>query len=129
MTLSRTPAAAAALMLTVAMPALGQQAAPATPAPTMPGASTQAGEMSDAMVQKVGTALKHVMAIRQQYAQQAQSVDTPKRQDLRTKAERDMVKAIDDQGLSLDQYDQAIQMAQSDQRLRDRLVKAAQSAD
>jgi hypothetical protein len=38
-----------------------------------------------------------------------------------------MVKAIGDQGLSVQQYDQAIQMAQNDATLKQRLLSAAQS--
>ena len=33
--------------------------------------------MSDAMVRKVGTALRHVVTIRQQYAQREQSETSP----------------------------------------------------
>jgi Domain of unknown function (DUF4168) len=82
------------------------------------------------MVRKVGTALRHVATIRQQYSQKAQSVNSPQqRQDLNDQAQKDMMKAIDDQGLSVSQYDQTIQMAQNDPNLRQRLLKVAQSAD
>jgi hypothetical protein len=82
------------------------------------------------MVRKVGTALRHVATIRQQYSQRAQSVNSPQqRQDLNDQAQKDMMKAVDDQGLSVAQYDQAIQMAQADPNLRQRLLKVAQSAE
>ena len=71
--------------------------------------------MSDAMVRKVGTALRHVATIRQQYSQREQSAKSPEQQQkLTDQAKKDMVKAIGDQGLSVDQYSQAMQMAQAD---------------
>ena len=44
-------------------------------------------------------------------------------------AQKDMVKAIGEQGLSVGQYSKAMQMAQADPALRQRLVSAAQSGD
>ena len=86
--------------------------------------------MSDMMVQKVGTALRHVAMIRQQYSQRAQSVDSPQqRQSLNDQAKNDMLKAIRDQGLSVEQYDQTIQMAQNDATLKQRLLSVVQSGD
>jgi len=127
MTVSRTAAAAAVLLVTAGAPALGQQTNPASPTP---GTPAQGDQLSDAMVRKVGTALRHVATIRQQYSQKAQSVNSQQqRQDLNDQAQKDMMKAIDDQGLSVAQYDQAIQLAQNDPNLRQRLLKVAQSAD
>jgi hypothetical protein len=40
-----------------------------------------------------------------------------------------MLKAISDQGLSVQQYDQAIQMAQRDDTLKQRLLSVAQSGE
>ena len=85
--------------------------------------------MSDMMVQKVGTALRHVAMIRQQYSQRTQSVNSQQRQTLTDQANKDMLKAIRDQGLSVQQYDQAIQMAQNDATLKQRLLSVAQSGD
>jgi hypothetical protein len=127
MTVSRTAAAVAVLLVTAGAPALGQQSNPVSPTP---GAPAQGDQLSDGMVRKVGTALRHVATIRQQYSQKAQSVNSPQqRQDLNDQAQKDMMKAIDDQGLSVSQYDQTIQMAQNDPNLRQRLLKVAQSAD
>jgi hypothetical protein len=87
--------------------------------------------MSDAMVTKVGTALRHVAMIRQQYSQRAaQSANSPQQQQtLSDQAKTEMVKAIGDQGLSVQQYQQAIQMAQNDEGLKRRLLSVAESGD
>lgn len=129
MIMFRAAAATAAAMMALAVAAHAQQAGP-SPTTQVPGATTQQGQMSDAMVQRVGRALRHVASIRQQYAQRAQSVTSPQQQQaLTAQAEGDMEKAITDEGLSVQQYDQAIQMAQADPTLRHRVVSAAQSGD
>jgi hypothetical protein len=116
---SRTAAAVAALMMAVAVPAAAQHTSAAPQ-----------GEMSDAMVTKVGTALRHVAMIRQQYSQRAQTANSPQQQQvLSDQARSEMPKAIGDQGLSVQQYDRAIQMAQNDETLKRRLLSVAQSGD
>ncbi|HEX3401185.1 MAG TPA: DUF4168 domain-containing protein [Acetobacteraceae bacterium] len=126
----RMAALAAAMTTAVAVaPALAQQSGrnPATsPMPQAGGA--QQGEVSDALVQKVGAALRQTSAIRQQYSQRAQSENSSQRQqELTSQAQVEMVKAISDQGLSVQQYNQVLQMAQADPTLRQRLLSVAQS--
>jgi uncharacterized protein DUF4168 len=117
----------ASLLTAASLPAAAQQA-PAAPRP--PAASSQQGQMSDAMVTKVGTALRHVAMIRQQYSQRAQATSSPQQQQaLSDQAKNEMVKAIGDQGLSVQQYQQAIQMAQNDDTLKRRLLSVAESGD
>jgi hypothetical protein len=121
----RTTAAAATLSLIIATPAFAQQSQHSQ----APGAPAQDRGMSDAMVHKVGTALRHVTTIRQDYEQRAKAANTPQQiQDLNDRAQKDMVKAIGDQGLSVQQYKQAIQMAQADTTLRQRVIAAAEQA-
>lgn len=128
MMMFRTAAATAAVMMTLAVPTHAQQAGGA-PATQVPDAANQQGQMSDAMVHRVGAALRHVSSIRQQYNQRAQSASPDQQQALNNQADMDMEKAIADQGLSVQQFDQAMQMAQADPTLRHRLVLAAQSGD
>ena len=131
MTVFRAAAATAALLMTAAVPALAQQTSRDIPKMQTPDAGSQTqGQLSDAMVRKVGTALRHVVTIRQQYAQREQSEKSPEQQQkLTDQAQKEMVKAIGEQGLSVDQYSQAMQMAQADPALRQRLVSVAQSGD
>jgi len=122
---SRPAAAVTCLLITAALPAAAQQ--PGTP--RSPTVSSQQGQMSDAMVSKVGTALRHVATIRQQYSQRAQGADSQQQQALSDQAKNEMVKAIGDQGLSVQQYQQAIQMAQNDETLKRRLLSVAEAGD
>ena len=118
---SRVVAVAAALLTaSAALPAIAQQT---------PGVTSQPSQMSDAMVRKVGVALRHVAMIRQQYSQRAQSMAPQQQGTLDDQAKNEMVKAIGDQGLSVQQYQQAIQMAQADPSLKQRLLSVAQSGN
>jgi hypothetical protein len=123
---SRPIAAIACLLITAALPAAAQQSA----TPRSPTAPSQQGQMSDAMVSKVGTALRHVALIRQQYSQRAQGAESQQQQQaLSDQARNEMVKAIGDQGLSVQQYQQAIQLAQNDETLKRRLLSVAEAGD
>lgn len=123
-------AAVAAVMLAAGYPAVAQQSNGGAVVQQAPGTATQAGPVSDVMVHRVGKAIRNVTVIRQQYTQQAQASKSPQaRQTLDTQAQRDMAKAVTDQGLTLQQYDQVIQMAQADPTLRQRLLSVARSND
>ncbi|HSZ88811.1 MAG TPA: DUF4168 domain-containing protein [Acetobacteraceae bacterium] len=126
---SRVAATAAALLMaSAALPAIAQQT-PGVTSQQSPGVTSQQGQMSDAMVHKVGVALRHVAMIRQQYSQRAQSMAPQQQGTLDDQAKNEMVKAIGDQGLSVQQYQQAIQMAQADPSLKQRLLSVAQSGN
>jgi len=120
MSVIRTAAAAAALLLgCTTIPALADQT---------PGSESQQGQMSDAMVHKVGLVVRNMASVRQQYAQRVQSAGTQQqRQTLIEQAQGEMLKVISDQGLSVDQYNQAIHLAQADPQLKQRILSAAQS--
>ena len=120
MSLIRTAAAAAALLLgCTTIPALADQT---------PGSESQQGQMSDAMVHKVGLVVRNMASVRQQYAQRVQSAGTQQqRQTLIEQAQGEMLKVISDQGLSVDQYNQAIQMTKTNPQLKQRILAAAQS--
>jgi hypothetical protein len=98
------------------------QAAP--PAVTHP-------DLSESTVHKVGVALKHVTQIRQDYASRENAnanMAPDDRQALAQREEAASVKAVEDQGLSVDQYNQVLRMAMADDGLKNRLLAEAQQA-
>jgi len=123
-----TAAMAAAFVATAAVPALAQQGGRGATAPEAPGVTNPQGEVSDAMVNKVGAALRQTVSIRQKYAERAQSTKSPQdQQSLNEQAQSEMVQAISDQGLTVQQYNQVIQLAQANPTLKQRLISAAQA--
>lgn len=127
MTVFRSAAIAAALTATVALPALAEQSPTSNAAPPLQGRAPQQGEPSDALVHKVGAALRQTTTIRQKYAERAQSMTPAQQQQLTGQAQSEMVRAISDQGLSVQQYNQVLQLAQADPTLKQRLLSAVQS--
>jgi GTP1/Obg family GTP-binding protein len=111
---------AALLATAMALPAAAQ---PPSGAPS--GAVTSAN-ISDATVKKVGAALRQVAQVEQTYSQRLQSANTPgQKQDISKQASDATVTAITQQRLTIDQYNQVIQAAQSDPALKQRVLAAA----
>jgi hypothetical protein len=127
MTVFRSAVMAAALMATVALPALAEQSPTTNAAPPLQGTAPRQAEPSDAVVHKVGAALRQTATIRQKYTERAQSMTPAQQQQLTGQAQSEMVRAISDQGLSVQQYNQVLQLAQADPALKQRLLSAAQS--
>jgi GTP1/Obg family GTP-binding protein len=87
----------------------------------VPGAS-----IPDATVGKVGAALQQVQQIKQTYSQRLGAANTPAQQeDISKQATGAAVTAVTRQGLTIDQYNQVIQAAQSDPALKQRVLAAA----
>jgi GTP1/Obg family GTP-binding protein len=111
---------AAMLATAMALPAAAQQLSGA------PSGAVSGANMSDATVKKVGAALRQVAQVEQTYSQRLQSANTPEqKQDISKQASGAAVTAITQQGLTIDQYNQVIQAAQSDPALKQRVLAAA----
>lgn len=114
-------------MLTAGLPIAA--AAQQSPQATMPPAMGSTQTVPDATVQKAGVALRHVAQIQQDYTQRIKSAPTQDQQrQLTQQADAASVQAINEQGLSVDQYNQVIRMAQADPTMKERLLTAARKA-
>ena len=88
----------------------------------MPGA----GIPDDATIAKVGRALRRVAEIKRDYVECLASASTElERQDLSSRAGNAALEALDNQGLSVDQYEAVITAAETDPELERRLLIAA----
>ena len=107
-----------------AVPAAAQQAPQGV---TPPPAGAVTGAPDDATVRKVGVALRQVAQIQQDYEQRMKSAQTKdQQQGLTQQADAEADQAINNQGLSVDQYNQVIRKAQADPDTKRRLLAAAQ---
>jgi hypothetical protein len=107
-------------------PAGAQENPPATTAAPAAPPSDGAGAVSDETVRKAGAALHDVVRIRHDYSlrmQAAQNAD--EQRTLAEHAAQDAVRAVQRQGLSPEEYDRVIRLAQADPALRQRLLAAA----
>jgi hypothetical protein len=109
----------ALLATAMALPAAAQ------PPSGAPSGAVSGANMSDATVSKVGAALRQVAQIEQTYSQRLQSATPGQKQDISKQANDAAVTAITQQGLTIDQYKQVIQAAQSDPALKQRVLAAA----
>lgn len=135
----------AALLATVALPAVAQQAergatlpshrpgmsqtAPTGTTTAQPGMTYEAAPVSDATVTKVGAALRDVTHIRQGAAQQLQTANTDaERQSVAQQVTSAEESAVMRRGISVATYNQVIAAAHRDPALRQRVLAAANTA-
>jgi esterase/lipase len=117
----------AAVLMGTGLPVrLAAQQAPQGVTPPSPGMTTS---IPDATIQKAGAALRQIAQIQQDYQQHMKSAQTQEQQQgLTQQANAQAVQAVKNQGLSVDQYNQVIRVAQADPGTRQRLLAAAQQA-
>ena len=78
------------------------------------------------LVTKVGSAAGRVAQIQQDYAMQAEAeTATDAREELATKARAAAERAIDEQGISIQDYNAVLTAAENDEDLERRLLDAA----
>jgi hypothetical protein len=72
------------------------------------------GEFSDAVVQKVGAALGQINQIRETYAKRLESLDSrDEKQAVEAEAQTVMVRAVSQQGLSVEQFNAVVSAAKA----------------
>jgi hypothetical protein len=87
------------------------------------------GSVSDVVVQKVGAALGQISQIRENYAEQYASVDTDEqKRAVEAEAQMVMVEAVNQQGLSVEQFNDVVTAAEADPELGQRVLAAAKAA-
>ena len=114
-----------AACISAAPAAQAQNQTPATPAPpsaTTPDATKPSANVPDRKLDAAAAAVKNVTAIRQDY--QNRLAQAPKEQKTRIVDEADtaMKKAVTDQGLTVAEYTQILQIAQNDPAIRGKLL-------
>jgi predicted RNA methylase len=83
-------------------------------------------DVSDDMISKVGTAVGQIAEIQQNYGPRVAAAESDdERQDLQKEATIAAVKAISNQGLTVEQYNDVVVAAQADPTLEQRLLDAA----
>lgn len=79
-------------------------------------------ELTDTMLEQFVTAMSNVQEISNKYSEQFQSAeDAEQAQEIQRKAQEEMVAAVNDSGLSPQEYNTIVQRVQQDEELRARL--------
>ncbi|UYN94182.1 MAG: DUF4168 domain-containing protein [Enhydrobacter sp.] len=112
--------AAAGLWLMPAAHAQGQDPNPRTPVPSAPA---KPADISDAKLDSAAAAARDVFVIRSSYEQKLSEASGTEKERLTGEANRAMEQAVAKQGLSVEEYQTIIQVAQSDPVVRGRLME------
>ena len=90
------------------------------------GNNSGSPDISEDVIAKVGSAVGRIAALQQHYAPRVAAADSEdEKQGLQKEVTIAAVKAINDQGLTVEQYNEVVVMAQDDSDLEERLLEAA----
>jgi hypothetical protein len=93
------------------------------------GDAQQGAMVPDEMVAKVGAAAGKVAMIQQEFTARAEAgSDGEDRQGLAAEAQRAAIDAINDEGITVEEYNNVLRAAEGDSDLEQRLVAAARLA-
>jgi hypothetical protein len=115
-----TPLAAAVLMATwhVGIPAANAQAE----AP-QPGISEPKSDITDQKLDAMAAALEQVATVKDTYQQRIAAAPPADKERLAAEAKNALVKAVTDQGLSVEEYTAILVVAQNDPQVREKIVQ------
>jgi glucose/arabinose dehydrogenase len=100
----------------------------AQPAPTTSPSAIAPADLSDQKIDAVATALEKVTKVDQDYSQQIAQAPSSDRERIVEEANKVMVKAVTDQGLSVEEYSKIIEVASNDAGLRQKILQRIPSA-
>jgi Domain of unknown function (DUF4168) len=92
-------------------------------------AALQSSDVSDQTVSQVGKAAVEILKLRQSLEENMATAQTEEeRETLTTSVEMAAVRAIDEQGLTVEEYNEVLAAARSDQELEERVLLACKAA-
>jgi len=118
---------AAAILCTGWMIFLAQPAAAQAQSPT-PQAQPPTSNISDQKLDQTAAAIEDVQRIRADYKQKLSAATPDDQKNIIIEANAALEKAVTDHGLSPDEYNSIIQVAQDDPNVRERLVQRLAAA-
>ncbi len=110
-----------------AAPLGAQQASPGTQPAAEQGTSAGA-RLPEATVQRTGAAIRDLSGIQARYNQRMQNAQPAEREAIEQEANNAAQAALTSRGMTVDEYNNVISLAQTDQSLRERLISAARGA-
>ena len=117
----------AALLVGAALPMV-PHAALAQSNPAQPQRATPAAQISDQKLDAAAAAMQQVAHVRQDYRQKIQAAAPKDQERLASEGNAALEKAVTDHGLSLDEYNSILTVAQNDPSVRARLMQRLQGA-
>jgi hypothetical protein len=115
-----TPLAAAVLMATLHV---GIPAANAEPGAPRPGISEPKSDITDQKLDAMAAALEQVVTVKENYQQQIAAAPPADKERIAAEAKDALVKAVTDQGLTVEEYSSILVVAQNDPQVREKIVQ------
>lgn len=110
-----------AAWLAVAPAAYAQSPAPNAPAQAQP--QVQPSNISDQKLDATAAALEKVTDVKKSYEQKITSAAPAEKERIASEAQGELSKAVTDQGLSVEEYNSIIQVAQNDPQIREKILQ------
>lgn len=98
-----------------------------TAAPDRGGAAGAGASVPENTVQRTGAAIRDISGIQARYTQRMQSAQPAEHAAIEREANGAAEAALSSRGLTIEEYNNVISLAQADQGLRERLISAARS--
>ena len=96
---------------------------PTSSAPTVtPGAPMKSSDISDKKLDACAAAVKKVSTVSDSYKKKLAQAPDSEKEKIRDDADRDVTKAVTDQGLSVQEYLGIMKVAQTDETVRNKLM-------
>lgn len=99
-----------------------RSAAPNSAAPNSPGSP----QLSDQQLDAAAAAIARVAFLRQNYERQLAQADPTEREKIAEQASGDLTKAVNDQGLSVEEYNSIVDRARTDPDVRKKILDRLQ---
>jgi hypothetical protein len=100
-----------------------QQQSPSGPSSTTPRPTTAPTTIPDKKLDAAAAAVKKVSAVRGTFEQKLAQAPDAEKERVAREADAAIVRAVTDQGLSIDEYTTILQVAQNDPVVRDKLLQ------
>jgi Domain of unknown function (DUF4168) len=94
--------------------------------PTRPGSADTLPSISEQKLDAVAAALQHVTDIKDNYQQKIEEAPPTDRKRIADEANSALARAINDQGLSIEEYSSILVMAQNDPAVREKILQRIQ---
>ena len=94
------------------------------------GPSISARDLSDQKLKAVATALERVSSLQDEYQQRIAKTEAPaEKERIVAEGNKELTKAVTEQGLSVEEYASILDMAQDDHEIRDKLLQRIRPSD
>ena len=99
------------------------QSEPSGPSPTTPGPSSPSASIPDNKLDAAAAAMKSVSTVKEDYGRRIAQAPASEKSRLANEGGQALTKAVTDQGLSVEEYDEILRMAQYNPAVREKILK------